>query len=160
MVKIIEDESVKQPLTLLDLYTAGATEYVAVLFTTVFGSFGLLELAQEGKYSKPQQKRILSWVYLVVSGVAYWAVARIIGTEFLLVDELKAEGLYSQYLQQVSSYDPLAASRLVNLFVGPYFYVLYLGGPLLVFLIFWWVWTKLVYGKGLVEFVKTLKLRN
>ena len=145
-------------MTLLDLYTAGATEYVAVLFTTLFGSFGLLELAKHDEYGR--FRSTLSWVYLLASLVAAWSVARIIGTEFLLAAEMKNEGLLTTYQTQVATWDPLAAGRLVSLFAGPQFYVLYLGAPIFAFCVIIKVWLRLVYDMGLRELFSIEGLRK
>jgi hypothetical protein len=87
-------------------------------------------------------------------------VARIVGTEFLIVNEMQREGLLSTYQEQLKAWDPAAASRLVGIFSGPQFYILYLGAPILVFCIIFKVWLRLVFNMGFREFLTRTGLRE
>lgn len=131
-------------MTLLDYYTAGTVEYFTLLFTTFFGVLGLYLLVRDPSYRR--HLNLLTSVYVFLSSVTGWVVARLIGTTVLIYLELQAGGYWDTYSSQAATYDPLGITRFVPWVVStPFYYVFYLGVPLIVVLVMLWMWRQLVW---------------
>lgn len=134
-------------MTLLDFYTAGTAEYIGLLFTALFGSIGLLQLATDSVYKK-RHYRLLSGLFVLTSLLTWWCLTRLVGTAFLINAELQREfdgnqTLYQIHQAQVAQYDPIAITRFTSQFVGLWYWLAYLGFPLVVAVILIWTWYRL-----------------
>lgn len=131
-------------MTLLDYYTAGTVEYFTLLFTVLFGIFGLYLLVRDVTYRR--HLKLLTVVYAFLSLVTGWVTARLIGTTALIYVELQDEGYWSTYVSQSSSYDPVGVTRFVPWIINsPFYYAFYFGVPLIVVLVMLWMWHRMVW---------------
>jgi hypothetical protein len=124
--------------TLLDFLTAGTVEYIGIIFTSIFGIVGLYGLAREQDYRR--HRAIMTVSYGAAVFFLCWAIARTIGTTFMIYYQLRAQKLLKDYDHLTSTYDPLAATPHVPFFSGVYYPIIYYGIPAVTGLLLSFAW--------------------